>query len=213
MKERLTGIGLAVGTVLTLGVIIWADSAQAFSLHSPVTVTNVLIDPATGDETDFGDPIDVRVGSGVELTRFGGVWDIDLGDNSIAFDLNSIFGNVISGNDVYRFSAPKFGKPGQSIVTDFTVTALGSFAFRIFPIVKLMNGNEIEVIFPLEFAFPILDPNEPRDPNAPNLTTVDLGLRIDLTTESTPVPIPTPTLLPGLVGMGLAAWRNRRGDA
>ncbi|MFQ4135397.1 PTPA-CTERM sorting domain-containing protein [Nodosilinea sp. PGN35] len=155
-------------------------------------------------------PVNVTVGSGVELTQFGGVWDIDLSANSILFDLNSVFGNVTSGNDVYRFRALNFGQPGQSLVTSFAVTALGDFAFRIPPIVNLIGGNEIEVIFPRGFAFPIPGPNEPRDPNAPNLTTVDLGLRIDLVTA--PAQIPTPALLPGLMGMGLAAWRRHRRD-
>lgn len=242
MKERLSGIGLAVGAALTLGMV-WADSAQAFSLNSTVIVENLLRDPNDPNletrDISFQGPTTVVVSQDLskllnrspgessggnkpginispnetdqspELLQFGGIWDIDLGDNFIAFDLNSVFGNVESGDDVYRFYAPKFGKSGQKIVTDFTVTTLGSFAFRIPPIVNLTDGNEIEVIFPLEFVFPTLGPNETRDPNAPNLTTVDLGVRIDLITE--PIPIPTPALLPGLVGMGLAAWRRRRG--
>ncbi len=41
MKEKLAGLGLAVGTALMLGMIL-ADSAQAFSLGNTVTVTNLL---------------------------------------------------------------------------------------------------------------------------------------------------------------------------
>ncbi len=203
MKERLTGIGLAVGTALTLGMI-WADSVQAFSLGNTVTVTN-LLDKNDLDPEIFQGPTDVVVvGSDIELEQFGGIWDIDLGDNSISFTLNSLFGNVTSGKDIYRFLAPSFGQPGQNSVTGFEVTPLaGSLAFREGknPVVELLAGNRIDVVFPLGFA--------PGD--APNLTSISgqLGFKIDLTVE--PIPIPTPALLPGLVGMGLAAWRKRRG--
>jgi hypothetical protein len=203
MKEKLAGLGLAVGTALMLGMIL-ADSAQAFSLGNTVTVTN-LLDKDDLDPEIFQGPTDVAVvGSNIELEQFGGVWDIDLGNNSISFTLNSRFGNVTSGKDIYRFLAPSFGQPGQNRVTGFEITPLaGSLAFRKGkdPMVKLLAGNRIDVVFPLGFA--------PGD--APNLTSIpgQLGFKIDLTIE--PTPVPAPALLPGLVGMGLAAWRKRHG--
>ena len=203
MKKKLAGIGLAVVTALTLGMIS-ADSAQAFSLGKTVTVTN-LLDKGDLDPEIFQGPTDVVVvGSDIELKQFGGIWDIDLGDNSISFSLNSRFGNVTSGKDIYRFLAPGFGQPGQNSVTGFEVTPLaGGLAFGEGkdPVVKLLTGNWIDAVFPLGFA--------PGD--SPDLTSIPgkLGFSIDLTVE--PIPIPTPALLPGLMGMGLAAWRKRRG--
>lgn len=205
MKERLAGIGLAVGTALTLGMI-WADSARAFSLGSTVTVTNLLNKKDLGTEI-FQGPTNVVVVESdvVELERFGGIWDIDLGDKSISFTLNSRFGNVTSGEDIYRFLAPSFGQQGRNSVTGFEVTTLqDSLAFREGkdPVIKLLAGNWIDVVFPVGFA----------PGNTPDLTSIpgQLGFTIALTVE--PTPVPTPALLPGLVGMGLAAWRRRRDD-
>ncbi|MFM7471148.1 MAG: PTPA-CTERM sorting domain-containing protein [Nodosilinea sp.] len=31
--------------------------------------------------------------------------------------------------------------------------------------------------------------------------------------SSPPVAVPTPALLPGLIGMGVAAWRKRQGES
>lgn len=200
-------MGLFVGTALTLGMI-WADSAQAFSLGKTVTVTN-LLDKNDLDPEIFQGPTDVAVvGAAVELTQFGGIWDIDLGDNSIAFTLNSRFSNVASGNDIYRFKAPDFGLPGQNSVTGFTVTPLpGSLAFGTNPVITRVANNWIDVVFPLGFA----------PDNEPDLTLIpgQLGFKIDLAVEPTPVPtpVPTPALLPGLVGLGLAVLRQRRGNS
>ncbi|MBD2231067.1 PTPA-CTERM sorting domain-containing protein [Phormidium tenue] len=206
MKERLTGIGLIVGTALML-CIVWADSAQAFSLGKTVTVTN-LLDKDDLDPEIFQGPTDVAVvGSEVELEQFGGIWDIDLGDNSILFVLNSRFSNVASGQDIYRFKAPDFGLPGQKSVTGFTVTPLlGSLVFGKAPMITQVANNWIDVVFPLGFA----------PDNVTDLTQIPgkLGFKIDLTVEPTPepTPVPTPALLPGLVGMGLAILRQRRED-
>jgi hypothetical protein len=216
MKERLIGVGLGVSAALTLGIS-WTDSAQAFSLNSQVTVENFLAIPGTSTKIPYGGsvpieqgPIDVVVTSDTtdpELSRFGGIWDIDLDDNSISFTLNSLFSNVASGDDIYRFKAPSFGLPGQNSVTGFTVTPLaGGLAFSKNPVITRMAGNWIDVVFPVGFA--------PDD--VPDLTSIpgQLGFKIDLTVEQTPgpTPVPTPALLPGLVGMGLAILRQRRGD-
>lgn len=214
--ERLIGVGLGVGVALTLGIS-WTDSAQAFSLNSQVTVENFLVFPGTSTKIPYGGsvpieqgPIDVVVSSDTtnpELSRFGGIWDINLGNNSISFTLNSLFSNVTSGDDIYRFKAPSFGLPGQNRVTGFTVTPLaGSLAFGNNPVITRMAGNWIDVVFPVGFA----------PDNEPDLTSIpgQLGFKIDLAVEPTPVPtpVPTPALLPGLVGMGLAILRQRRED-
>ncbi|WOD37728.1 PTPA-CTERM sorting domain-containing protein [Nodosilinea sp. E11] len=203
MKERSIGIGLGAVALLTLGAL-WPDSAQAFSLGTPVTVTNILDRGALGSDI-FQGPTDVVViGDEVELSQFGGIWDIDLGDRSISFTLNSLFGNVTSGNDIYRFLATDFGEPGQYAVTGFTVIPQeNSLEFAINPIVRQRGNNWIDIVFPLGFA----------PGTQPNLTAIpgQLGFRVDLTVE--PIPIPTPALLPGLMGMGLAILRQRRGQA
>jgi hypothetical protein len=92
------------------------------------------------------------------------------------------------------------GKPGQNLLTGFTVVPLGRLAFNQNPIINLLAGNELEVIFPLGFA-----------QNLASIPDGDLAFRINVTVDE-PAPIPTPALLPGLVGMGLAVLRQRRKD-
>lgn len=208
MNERFIGIGLGVGVALTLGIV-WTDSAQAFSLNSTVSVDNVLREPGTtngipytgGVIFDRG-PTDIVVGSGRELKQFGGLWDIDLDEASIRFTLtNQVqFNNVTSGDDVYSFLAPGFGGSGQNFLAGFTFVPLGSSAFNKNPMIKILAGNQLEVMFPLGFA--------------QDLALIPLGgldFKVDLMIQE-PTPIPTPALLPGLVGMGLAVLRNRRDD-
>lgn len=204
MKERFIGVGLGVSAALALGVV-WTDSAQAFSLGNTVTVTNLLDKGDLGTDIFQGPTDVVVVEPSLELNQFGGIWDIDLDNNSISFTLNSRFGNVTSGNDIYRFIAPSFGQPGQNIVTGFTFTPLqGSLAFRENPVISLLAGNQIDVVFPKGFA--------PGD--EPDLTDIpgQLGFTVNLDVASTPTPIPTPALLPGLFGIGLAVWRRRTSD-
>ena len=199
MKESLLGTSLIAGAALALGVI-WVDSAQAFSLGSPVTVTNTLLPISGPPEVPYQGPQTVIVGPGLELEQFGDIWDIDLGNNSILFSINSRIGNVVSGDDIYRFLAPNLGKPGQNLLTGFTVVPLGRLAFNQNPTINLLAGNELEVIFPLGFA-----------QNLASIPDGDLAFRINVTVDE-PAPIPTPALLPGLVGMGLAVLRQRRKD-
>ncbi|MBE9110642.1 PTPA-CTERM sorting domain-containing protein [Nodosilinea sp. LEGE 07298] len=212
MKEKFMGVGLGVGAALTLGIV-WTDSAQAFSLNSNVSVENVLREagtlneiPYTGDVIFDRGPTNVVVGSGRELTQFGGLWDIDLDEASIRFTLTDQvqFNNVTSGDDVYSFLAPGFGNPGQNFLADYTFVPLGSSAFIEKPAIKILAGNQLEVTFLQGFALDLA-----------LLPQRSLDFRIDLTIqEPTPVPtpIPTPALLPGLVGMGLAVLRKRRED-
>lgn len=222
MKEKFIGIGLGVGAALTLGIV-WTDSAQAFSLGNTVTVENFLvgsefIDPTSPELIDPNSPARIPytgnlpiqqgptpaivVTPGQELSSFGGIWDIDLGDNSISFKLNSLFGNVTTGNDVYFFTAPGFGQPGQKRVTGVTANFQNSLAFRRVPIIGVQEGNKIVVIFPTGFA--------PAD--QPDLTQIPGALSFQLALEVEATPVPTPALLPGLVGMGLAVLRQRRED-
>jgi hypothetical protein len=207
MKERLTGIGLVVGTALTLGVT-WADSAQAFSLNSEVIVTNFLDKGELGRDIFQGPTEDLKVEDGTELTQFGGIWDIDLSNGSILFTLNSLFSNVASGNDVYRFQAPNFGRIGQDSVVGFQMFRSDGFSTdkSKMPFVVLKSGNELEVIFPIGFAPGGLTPPVPSQPNGSE-PFQPLKLQVDLTIE--PTPVPTPALLPGLLGMGLAILRRR----
>ncbi len=206
MKEKSIGIGLVAGAALTLGIG-WADSAQAFSLDSSVTVTNTIRNVNTQVETVFRTPQTKTVGSGLELQQFGGIWNINLDENSILFSLNSEIRQVISGDDIYRFKALDFGGLGQSSVTDFNVTYLGKVSFFKNPSFDVKNGNLLEVIFPLGFA---------ANPDLRSIPDGDLAFRVDLTVtppDPVPTPVPTPALLPGLVGMGLAALRRRQDRA
>jgi hypothetical protein len=203
MKEKSIGIGLVASAVLTLGIG-WADSAQAFTLDSSVTVTNSIRNVDTQLETIFETAGPITVGSSPGLQQFGGIWDITFSNNSVLFSINSMFGNVVSGDDIYRFKALDFGGLGQSSVTDFSVTGLaGSFIKD--PMVSVKTGNLLEVIFPLGFAT-----------NLASIPDGDLAFRVDLKVESPdplPTSVPTPALLPGLVGMGLAALRRRQDRA
>ncbi len=204
MKEKSIGIGLVASAVLTLGIG-WADSAQAFSLNSSVRVTNTIRNVDTQEEKVFRTPQTKTVGSGLELQRFGGIWDIDLDANSILFRINSEFRNVTSGDDIYRFEALGVGGPGQSSVTGFKETYLGSVSFLQKPSFGVKTGNLLEVIFPLGFAT-----------NLASIPKGDLAFRVDLKVtppDPVPTPVPTPALLPGLVDMGLAALRRRQDRA
>lgn len=200
MKERFIAVGLGVSAALTLSIG-WTDSAQAFSLGSSVSAINSIKTVSTPVEIIFFDESEPKeVGPGLELPQFGGIWDIDLSKNAVLFNLNSRFGNVVSGDDVYTLKALTFGGPGQSAATDFSVTYLGDRAFNQNPVFDLIGGDTLEVVFPLGFA--------------QNLTLIpqgELAFRVDLTVEQIPsASIPTPALLPGLVGMGLAALRQQR---
>jgi hypothetical protein len=201
MKERLTGIGLAVSAALTLGTI-WADSAQAFSLGSSVVATNTIKRVNTqgqAEEIIFETSPPKTVGSEIELIQFGGIWDIDLTGSSVSFAINSRFGEVVSGDDIYRLEALNFGSLGQSSVKGFNLVYLGNPVFNEGkgPVLKLTRGKVLEVLFPLGFAQNLnLIPRE------------NLSFRIDLDVEP-PTSVPTPALLPGLVGMGLAVLRRR----
>ncbi|WP_017299285.1 PTPA-CTERM sorting domain-containing protein [Nodosilinea nodulosa] len=209
MKERLVSTGFVLGTAVILGGV-WLSPAQAFSLGSSVTVTNSIRDVNTQQETVFVDPLNpqtVTVGAGLELEQFGGIWNIDLNNNSILFSVNSRFGNVTSGDDIYRFLTPDFGGPGQNSLTGFTFVPLGNLGFDQNPAITVLANNWLEVVFPLGFT----------DQDLTKLSGQDLAFRIDLTVEPpTPIPspVPTPALLPGLVGLGLAVLsKKREGDS
>jgi hypothetical protein len=204
MKEKSIGIGLVASAVLALGIG-WADSAQAFSLDSSVTVTNSIRNVDTQLETIFETAGPITVGSSPGLQQFGGIWDITFSNNSVLFSINSRFGNVTSGEDIYRFEVLGFGGPGQSSVTGFKETYLGSVSFLQKPSFGVKTGNLLEVIFPLGFAT-----------NLASIPKGNLAFRVDLTVkppDPLPTPVPTPALLPGLVGMGLAALRRRQDRA
>ncbi|WP_035987217.1 PTPA-CTERM sorting domain-containing protein [Leptolyngbya sp. KIOST-1] len=215
MKERLAGIGLTVGTALILGPV-WANSAQAFSLGSPVIVENFLVDsdnpsiriPYEGTIPIVQGPTRVVVTPPnpdsneptIELKQFGGIWDIDLDDNFISFSLNSLFTNVSTGTDVYRFIGPNTGK----------IPTIKIFSFTPFsskenerPYARFTAGEQLRVdlVFPRLFAPGGLLPPEPG--STPMFVT---NVQVE------PHAIPTPALLPGLVGMGLAALRKQRGE-
>ncbi len=233
MRMRLFSAGLGAGATIALGAV-WADSAQAFSLGSPVTVQNYLRVPdptnpnsATRDisfqgptavvvsrdlsellsrspvRSSGGNKPDIDISNGdnqaPDLMQFGGIWDIDLGHNSILLKLNSRFGNVVSGDDVYVFMAPDLNGSIKTV----TATPTGRLDFAQLPMPNLLTRNQFEIVFPLGFA--------PGD--SPNLTAIpgELELRIDLVID--PTPVPSPVLLPGLVGMGLAVLRGRRSDS
>lgn len=202
MKERLTGIGLAVGAALTLEML-WTDAAQAFSLGSSVVAINSIKTVNTQGQTKeiiFETSLPITVGSGTELVQFGGIWDIDFTGSSVSFAINSRFSSVVSGDDVYRLEALNFGGPGQRSVKGFNLVYLGNPVFEKDkgPVLKLTGGNILEVLFPLGFAQDLnLIPRE------------NLSFRIDLAIEP-PTSVPTPALLPGLVGMGLAVLRKQR---
>jgi hypothetical protein len=236
MKERWIGVGLGVGAALALGIV-WTDSAQAFSLGSTVTVENFLRIPGTNTKIPYvpdpprlpvinQGPQDVKVGSDPTLTEFGGIWDIALSNGLISFSLNSpVFTNVTSGEDVYQFQISDFGPAGPfSLLKDknkdkFLVTFCDScidsnvptsssavstgppcFQAGYLPFVQVKSDNQLDVIFPWTFA-------------AGDFTKGPGSLKVFIAVDVSPTPVPTPALLPGLVGMGLAALRKRRQDS
>jgi hypothetical protein len=217
MGIRWLSVGFGVAAAISLGAG-WTDSALAFSLNSSVTTQNFLRERGTLKiipfSTDSGiqferGPTNIVVGPGIELTKFGGIWDIDLSPASILFTLTQqpLFSNVSSGDDVYRFLALDFGRIGQDSVVDFDVFLSDGFSTEVTkkPFVTLRGGNQLDVTFPVGFAPGGLLPSSVED-----RLFQTLKLRIDLTIE--PTPIPTPALLPGLLGMGLAVLRKQRGD-
>ncbi|PSR19618.1 hypothetical protein C8255_01125 [filamentous cyanobacterium CCP3] len=201
MKEKFIGIGLGAGAALTLGIV-WTDAAHAFSLGSKVTVTNLLktVDDEGNEQFKIfektSDP--VTVGVQKELTQFGGIWDIDFDSNSISLTLNSKFRNVVSGDDVYRFLSSDFDQTGP--MPTVSIFSFENFSYQ--PLARFRSANELEVVFPLGFAPNGLLP--PPQGSIPNFKT-------ELSVE--PYAVPTPALLLGLIGIGLAALRkHRNGD-
>lgn len=202
MKERFIAAGLGVGAALALGIA-WTDSAQAFSLGTPVTVTNILDKTNSGEDVFDGPETVTIVEDGVTLDRFGDLWDISLSDRSISFSLDSpFFANVTSGIDRYRFKAQNFGQVGSLSLFGAKVTTFGVFEQN--PLAIIVGSDQLDIVFPLGFA-------------AGDFRTMTgkLGLNIELDLRPTPepTPVPTPALLPGLVGMGLAVLRRRQGDS
>lgn len=206
MKERWIGVGLGVAAVLALGSA-WTDSAQAFSVTSQVTVENFLRDPQTSARIPYTGTVPIVQGpvtvsvdsSGPELLQFGGIWDIDLGDNFILFTLNSAFENVRSGDDVYSFQSADLDQMGNFPAIE--ILSFTAFSSNNRPFARFIGSNKLEVIFPRGFAPEGL--LAPEDVSKPTFTT-------NLPVE--PYTVPTPALLPGLVGMGLAVWRRRNSD-
>ncbi|MBE9138307.1 PTPA-CTERM sorting domain-containing protein [Nodosilinea sp. LEGE 07088] len=162
-------------------------------------MTNLLDKGNLGTDIFQGPEDVVVVTPGLELVQFGGIWDIDLDDNAISFSLNSIFGNVESGNDIYRFEAPNLYQPGQ--LPTINIFSFAAFSPDNSPFARFTGSNKLEVVFPLGFAPEGLIPPQP-----------DTPLAITTTLPVQPFVVPTPALLPGLIGMGLTIWRKQRRD-
>lgn len=204
MKERLTGIGLAVGTALTLGSV-WVSPAEAFSLGSTIDVTNTL----AGKEFQTAPNVVVTEGSEPALLTgvspsfgFGDMWNIDLDNHSILFSLNSKFAALDTGNDVYKFKVINYVGVLPSSKFRVKVTQLGKYTFGKEPTIVVADDNRsLDVIFQPRF----------NPQNAPFLKDIPGGLKFKV--DLIPVAVPSPALLPGLVGLGVAALRKRRQDS
>jgi hypothetical protein len=205
MKERWIGVGLGVGATLALGIA-WTDSAQAFSLGTPVTVTNILY-KTNGPKEVFDGPDTVTVvPGGTTLKSFGQIWDIGLSDRAISFSLNSpFFADVTTGVDVYRFQARGFGRPGSYSLLGAHVTPFGDFIEGRLPYVVLRGKRRFDVVFPLGFAT-----GDFRQMTGQLGLNIKLDIRPTLEPTPEPTPVPTPAVLPGLVGLSLAVLRKQR---
>lgn len=197
MKKRCVGIGFGVSAALAWSVV-WPDPAWAFSLGSSVTASNNLkyIDEkgeAVLIPFEESGPFEVR--AGVELQQFGGIWDIDFGDNALLFTLNSKFGNVVTGDDVYRFLSPALDQMGQP--PTISLLSFTDFSPDNRPFARFRRADVLEVVFPLGFAPKGLLP--PQTGSTPQIRT-ELPVK--------PYAVPTPAFLSGLLGMVLAVLRR-----
>lgn len=105
-----------------------------------MTVTNVF------DGSIFDGPTNVVVGPGIELPNFGGVWDIDIGAESIDLSSTGFFTST-TVLDQYVFEDLDWITPGPgSIVGVNLTTTAGTFNIQPKAKTRLRNWATLYVI-------------------------------------------------------------------
>ncbi|HEY9751874.1 MAG TPA: PTPA-CTERM sorting domain-containing protein, partial [Coleofasciculaceae cyanobacterium] len=128
--------------------------------------------------------------------------------------VNVAAGTAASLQDSFRFQAltnPIYLAPGDYSVIAYSMADFSTDPFGIGG--QLPTGGNVTNIDFLPFGASAPSPAYPTF-GVPNLNISSASFRYNLgdTTGNTTV-VPTPAMLPGLIGMGIAAWRKRKGGA
>lgn len=188
----------AIGSaVLSLGVNDAPASAAIITGNISGTVTEagggipgVTVGSLIAGFYSYDDAIETSNPAGPlnPLTAF----NLQIGTNPQIFTLTDIVG---------PFSAA----PGRRIDLSTPAQDVLAFGFRFPSLSDFAGANAIgqsgSVGFPQIFSVRFDDP------------TLDFEFNLVATSSDVPTPIPTPALLPGLVGIGLKMWRKRKTEA
>lgn len=102
-----------------LGLLLASGPASASLIGTDVTVTNIFL----GTNFDGPDTVTVDNTGTPEITNFGGLWDIDIGDSTISMVCsagNSFCGATNSGDDAYLFEGLDWGGTGFLLGASFS---------------------------------------------------------------------------------------------
>lgn len=206
MKSLTIKAMLAAGAT-TMAISAMSAPAEAFQVFTDRTAWQNAITGANPIVTETYDGSGAsgitisssfsQVGNGVLFAILGSTTTFGLPEGSVGFgtDLKLSVDNVPGATIGWE----ALDAAGNNIAQN-SFGILQSTAFNFFGVVRDPGDALIS-------SFRFTDPT--------NGSPVPLALQYDNTSFATPntTAIPTPALLPGLIGMGVAAWRKRKSEA